>query len=183
MMRGRGLHEMLDLPLRWPPPTGRASPNNSTTCSSTANITLRAIDLRRIRPLPLLPLRRQLGLGGLPQDTLQRRQKDHAIEVLLNRLHTGPTKPLHFKDILEPIMIRFMLPPPAIDLFELSPRIRLRIEQIRPQHFDFPRRQHDFDQPQLQGRRQVLLPHIGSRFGGHRQRHDLRPEPAHPKRR
>src|SRR5580765_7421808 len=114
------------------------------------HITHCAIDLRGCATGSGLALGGQCCLRRLTQNTLPRGQEDHTREILPNRLHTFATEPLNLKDILEPIMIGFMLPAPALDSFEFYRRVAPRIEQVGAEHFPVPTREEYFQQPHPQ---------------------------------
>jgi len=63
---------------------------------------------------------------------------------LFDRLDTFATETFHFKDILDPIMIGLMIPPPAIHGLELRSGVPPGIEQVGAEHFHFATREPHF---------------------------------------
>src|SRR6266540_3469529 len=113
----------------------------------------------------------------LPPRFMARRrlQKDHRIEVLLDRVLACATETFDFEDVLEPVVVSLAAPTPAVDLIELRCRILSLVPQRGKQDFGFARRQREFHQAHLHLHRQLMLFDKGARGGSGRARqgHDL----------
>ena len=88
-----------------------------------AHITQRPIDSGLGPRLSLLVAFVQGPLCAFRQDTLERRQKDHRLKVLLDGLPAQAAEALDLKDVFEPVVVSLVAPTPAVDLIKLGGRV------------------------------------------------------------